>query len=66
MADIIIYCLSLSDVLGIDISEAIKQKLEHNAIKYPTKHFNKNRQDLKYYKKMKAKYRAGKSKAIAS
>lgn len=66
MADIIIYCLSLANVLKINVSEAIERKLDHNAKKYPTKHFNKDGQDLKYYKKIKAKYRAVKSKAIAS
>ena len=60
MADIIIYTLSLADILEINVSEAIERKLEHNAKKYPTKHFNKNGQDLKYYKKIKAKYRTGK------
>lgn len=60
MADVIIYCLSLADVLKIDVSEAIGQKLEHNAKKYPTKYFNKDGQDLKFYKKIKAKYRAKK------
>lgn len=60
MADIIIYSLSLADVLKIDVSETIAEKLDHNAKKYPIKHFNKNGQDLKYYKKIKAKYRAGK------
>lgn len=60
MADIIIYCLSLANVLEINVSEAIERKLEHNAKKYPTKHFNKNGQDLKYYKKIKAEYRASK------
>lgn len=60
MADIIIYSISLADVLKIDVSEAIAEKLKHNSKKYPTKHFNKNGQDLKYYKKIKAEYRSGK------
>lgn len=59
MADIIIYCLSLSEILKIDVSDSITKKLEHNRKKYPVKHFNKNGQNLKYYKKIKAKYRAG-------
>lgn len=59
LADILIYCLSLSDILGIDVAESIIKKLEHNRVKYPVKHFNKKSQDLSYYKKVKAKYRLG-------
>jgi dCTP diphosphatase len=59
MADIVIYCLSLADILGIDISDAIIGKMEHNAKKYPVTHFNKKGQDLKYYKKIKRLYRSG-------
>lgn len=62
MADIVIYCLSMVDILGIDLTDSIIKKLEHNRKKYPTKHFNDKGQDLKYYKKIKAKYRSGKSK----
>src|SRR3990167_1744011 len=58
MADIIIYCLSLADILGINVSDSISKKFEHNEKKYPVKHFNKKKQDLKYYKKIKAKYRS--------
>jgi NTP pyrophosphatase (non-canonical NTP hydrolase) len=60
MADVIIYSLSLANILNIDISDAIAKKLEHNTKKYPTKHFNDKAQDLQYYKKVKAKYRANK------
>jgi dCTP diphosphatase len=35
LADVLIYCLGFSDVLGIDISEAIDAKLRKNAEKYP-------------------------------
>src|SRR5881409_4533563 len=35
LADVLIYCLGFSDVLGIDISEAIERKLRKNAEKYP-------------------------------
>ena len=35
MADIFIYLLSLSNVLGLDMSEAVAEKLEQNAKKYP-------------------------------
>jgi len=35
LADVLIYCLGFSDVLDIDISEAIETKLRKNAEKYP-------------------------------
>lgn len=35
IADIALYLIRLSDVLGIDLSEAIDQKLRENAKKYP-------------------------------
>jgi dCTP diphosphatase len=35
IADIIIYLLRLSDMLDIDIEEAVKEKIEINAKKYP-------------------------------
>src|SRR5438132_4813055 len=35
MADVAIFLLSLSDVLGVDLSEIIDEKLKENAKKYP-------------------------------
>ena len=35
IADIALYLIRLSDVLGIDLSEAISRKLAENAKKYP-------------------------------
>ena len=35
LADVIIYCLGLSDVLRIDVSEAVERKLSKNTEKYP-------------------------------
>jgi dCTP diphosphatase len=35
LADVLIYCLSLANVLDVDLSEAIMRKLAHNARKYP-------------------------------
>jgi NTP pyrophosphatase (non-canonical NTP hydrolase) len=35
MADVACYLLALSNVLGIDLSEAVLSKLAKNAIKYP-------------------------------
>lgn len=35
MADVAIYLLSLSDVLGINLTRAIEKKLDKNALRYP-------------------------------
>ena len=35
LADIIIYCLDMSEILDADISEIVKKKLEQNEKKYP-------------------------------
>ncbi len=37
LADILIYCLGFSDTLRIDVSQAVRSKLEKNAEKYPTR-----------------------------
>ncbi len=39
LADVIIYCLSLSNQLEIDLSTAIKEKIEENKEKYPEEEF---------------------------
>jgi dCTP diphosphatase len=35
LADVMIYCLGLSDILKVDVSSAIRGKLRENAEKYP-------------------------------
>ena len=35
LADVMIYCLGFSDVLDIDVSDAIERKLRKNGEKYP-------------------------------
>ncbi|HHW43630.1 MAG TPA: nucleotide pyrophosphohydrolase [Desulfotomaculum sp.] len=35
LADVIIYCLALANVTGIDISGAVMEKIKMNAGKYP-------------------------------
>ena len=35
LADVLIYLVRLSDVLGIDLNEAVADKLQANAAKYP-------------------------------
>ena len=36
MADILIYLLSMADVMGIDLAQAVKAKININRHKYPT------------------------------
>ena len=35
LADVMIYCLGFSDILKIDVSQALTRKLEKNRKKYP-------------------------------
>ena len=35
LADVLIYLVRLSSVLGVDLNEAVSQKLMANAVKYP-------------------------------
>jgi len=42
LADIIDYCLSFSDIAEIDISEALKKKIEENKKKYPVEKIKGN------------------------
>ena len=35
LADVLIYCLNLATVLGLDVTHIVTAKLEKNAIKYP-------------------------------
>ncbi len=35
LADVIVYCVSLADILKIDLSEAISEKMRENSEKYP-------------------------------
>ena len=39
LADIVIYCLSLSNALGLDISSAVLGKLQTNEQRYPADEF---------------------------
>ena len=40
MADVFCYLLNLSNVIGIDLSEALRGKLVKNAIKYPAEKYH--------------------------
>jgi NTP pyrophosphatase (non-canonical NTP hydrolase) len=40
MADVFCYLLNLSNVIGIDLSEALRAKLVKNALKYPAEKYH--------------------------
>lgn len=35
LADVVIYCLALANILDIDLSQAVLEKMTRNAAKYP-------------------------------
>jgi NTP pyrophosphatase (non-canonical NTP hydrolase) len=39
LADVLIYCVSLANRVGIDISQIVERKLARNATKYPADQF---------------------------
>lgn len=39
LADVVIYCLAMTNVTGIDLSRIIKQKVNKNAQKYPVEKY---------------------------
>ena len=39
LADVLIYCVSLANRVGIDISQIVQRKLARNATKYPVDQF---------------------------
>jgi NTP pyrophosphatase (non-canonical NTP hydrolase) len=46
LADVLIYCLSMANVLDIDISETVSEKLSRNGAKYPAeKYFGRARSE---------------------
>jgi len=53
LADVIIYCLSLADIMGIDSTAAIIDKLKHNREKFPKDKAN----DLDFLRRQREKYR---------
>lgn len=57
LADVMIYAIELGVHLDIDISEAIKQKLEHNRKKYPAEGVTDKDSGDDFYMKQKMKYR---------
>ena len=46
LADIVCYCLNLANVLDIDVSKAVKDKIDKNGKKYPV---NKSKNNARKY-----------------
>lgn len=61
LADILIYSFEFAERLGIDISEAMLDKLEKVKHKYPVEKFNAASKDLSLYTKVKISHRQKKS-----
>lgn len=57
LADIVIYCLNLSQVCGIDVAAAVRSKLKSAEAKYPVSKFNNTRDESADYLASKTKYR---------
>jgi NTP pyrophosphatase (non-canonical NTP hydrolase) len=51
LADIVIYALSLSNVLGLDLSETVLAKMEKNIRKYPSEKVRGKSHKYTYYQK---------------
>lgn len=57
LADIIIYCLYFANTSGIDITQAVIDKLAANATKYPVDVFNQDSDDPADYERIKKQHR---------
>jgi len=57
LADIIIYCLFFAVSNDINISKAVKRKIDYISKKYPISVFNNKKDDPKDYWRIKKKYR---------
>jgi dCTP diphosphatase len=57
LADIMVYCMSFADATGIDIADAIDQKLQKAALKYPAATFKNNQDSEQDYWAIKKSHR---------
>jgi NTP pyrophosphatase (non-canonical NTP hydrolase) len=57
IADVVIYAIELAIRLDIDITEAVKLKIEHNAKKYPAAKITDSKSGGNFYIDQKMKYR---------
>jgi NTP pyrophosphatase (non-canonical NTP hydrolase) len=65
LADVLIYAIEMSTLLGLDTEDIINKKLEHAAKKYPAELMKKNAKDStdSEYWRIKKEYRAKKNSA---
>ena len=61
VADVFWYLVNFCNKSGIDLNNAVLDKLEKNEIKYPAKMFN-GKHNEKFYREQKRKYREKKKK----
>jgi NTP pyrophosphatase (non-canonical NTP hydrolase) len=54
IADILIYCINLANLLQLDVDKIIEEKIQYNATKYPPEVL---RDDPKMYFQIKREYR---------
>ena len=54
LADVLIYCINLANLLGLDIEEIIEEKMEYNDSKYPA---DLLKEDPSMYLQIKHSYR---------
>jgi len=54
LADILLYCLSMSDILKIDLKKATLEKLEKNRKKYPAEKVKGKAHKYTFYENKKA------------
>lgn len=57
IADVIIYAIELAIHLDINVSEAVRLKIEHNAKKYPASKVKDSKSGDDFYMDQKMKYR---------
>lgn len=57
IADVIIYAIELAVHLNINVSEAVRLKIEHNAKKYPALKIKDTKSNKGFYMEQKMKYR---------
>lgn len=60
LADIVIYCLYFANTANIDIAQAVTDKLDAAAAKYPAELFNQDSDDPADYERIKKQHRNGK------
>lgn len=59
LADVLIYCLDMANILDLDVEEIIREKMRHNTEKYPA---SLMQSDESAYARRKTEYRSRKER----